>query len=92
MYAKQYPKSWSEQPGSNGSSTRIQRHDISTDTLHVNIGEQIKLDADEAVKDLGLRIARTRERAAGNGNGNGISCGHRHRHRNFENGIFCLLL
>uniref|UniRef100_A0A8R1XS85 Uncharacterized protein n=1 Tax=Onchocerca volvulus TaxID=6282 RepID=A0A8R1XS85_ONCVO len=93
MYAKSHLKSWSEQQRSNESGTRVQRHEhTSTDTSYVNIGEQIKLDADEAVKDLELRIAKTRERAAGHG----ISDGHRHRHhrhnhhnhRNSENGTF----
>ncbi|VDM11036.1 unnamed protein product [Wuchereria bancrofti] len=89
MYTKQYLKPWSGNQRSNPSDTGVQRHDPSTDTLYVNASKQTKLDPDKAVKDLELRIAKTRERAAGNGNA--TSGGHRHRHRNSENGM-CILL
>ncbi|EFO15941.2 hypothetical protein LOAG_12567 [Loa loa] len=86
MIAKQYLKPWTEHQRSNTSGTRVECFDpSSTDALYVNVGKLTKLDPDEAVKNLELRIAKTRERAAGNGNA--TSSGHRHRHRNFETGI-----
>uniref|UniRef100_A0A915PLZ2 Uncharacterized protein n=1 Tax=Setaria digitata TaxID=48799 RepID=A0A915PLZ2_9BILA len=83
MYSRRYLNCWAEQQVANGSGARVQRHDQSLDGINISVGEQVKLDAGEAVKDLGLRIARTRERAAGNENG--TSGGHRHRRRNFGN-------
>ncbi|KAK6107091.1 Ion transport family protein [Brugia pahangi] len=83
MFTKQYLKPWTGNQRSNPSDSGVQRHDPSTDTLYVNASKQTKLDPDKAVKDLELRIVKTRERAAGNGNA--TSGSHRHRHRNSEN-------
>ncbi|KAL3998823.1 hypothetical protein ACH3XW_16645 [Acanthocheilonema viteae] len=86
MYAKQYVKPWAEHQGSNTSAVRGQRRDASTDSMHIKICGEFKRNPDEAIKDLELRMARTRERTAENGNATtgDHSRGHRHRHRNFE--------
>ncbi|KAL3998798.1 hypothetical protein ACH3XW_16505 [Acanthocheilonema viteae] len=54
--------------------------------MHLKICGEFKRNPDEAIKDLELRMARTRERTAENGNATtgDHSRGHRHRHRNFE--------